>query len=77
MTLLRIGPVDRTLALSTLDAIDGIGSSHEGKEALLALAKAMPADPALIERYRASARRLSDYERAEAERALDRLVVVN
>lgn len=77
LTLLRGGPVDRTLALSMLDAIDGIGSSHEGKEALLALAKAMPADAALIERYRASARRLSDYERGEAERALDRLVVVN
>jgi len=32
----------------------------------------MPNDADLIERYRAVARRLPDYDRGEAERALDR-----
>ena len=39
---------------------------------LVALAKVMPDDADLIARYRGVARHLSDYERGEAERALDR-----
>ena len=41
-------------------------------EVLIALARVMPNDAALIARYRDVARRLSDYERGQAEKALDR-----
>lgn len=44
----------------------------ERREVLLALAKRMPRDAGLIERYRQVARQLSDFERGQAERALDR-----
>jgi hypothetical protein len=64
--------VDETLALAVLDSLGEVGSGHETAQVLRALAAAMPADPALIERYRAVARRLSDHERGQAERALDR-----
>jgi len=39
---------------------------------LVELAARMPKDAALIERYRAAARKLGSYERSEAEQALDR-----
>jgi hypothetical protein len=74
LTLVGSGPVDADLALGILDAIDGIGSDYESKEALVALAAKMPGDARVIERYRQSARRLSDYERGQAEKALDRFV---
>jgi hypothetical protein len=74
LTLVRSGPVDTDLALGILDAIDGIGSDYESKEALVALAAKMPGEPRVIERYRQSARRLGDYERGQAEKALDRFV---
>jgi hypothetical protein len=73
--LLRRGPVDAALALATLAAIGEIGSDYECKEALVALAAVMPRDAALVEQYRSVARRLGAYERGEAEKALDRLVV--
>ena len=57
---------------AVLDAAKSIGSDYECREVLVALAGKMPNDPALIARYRNQARRLSDYERATAERALDR-----
>ncbi|MCB1570897.1 MAG: hypothetical protein KDI72_07630, partial [Xanthomonadales bacterium] len=55
-----------------LASLGGVDSDHESSEVLVQLAQVMPNDPALIERYRAVARTLSDFERAEAERALDR-----
>ena len=67
--------VDVATARLVLDHVDGIGSGYEAGQVLQALAAVMPADPALIERYRASARRLSDHERGQAERALDRFAV--
>jgi beta-lactamase regulating signal transducer with metallopeptidase domain len=76
LALLRGATPDAGFALALLDAIDGIGSGHERSEALVELAARMPADAAVIERYRASARRLSTHERGKAEAALDRLVVV-
>lgn len=76
VALLRGGSVNADTALAALDAIQGIGSSYECKEALLALAAVMPVEPAVVERYRAVARRLSTYERGEAEQALDRHLVV-
>jgi len=59
-------------ARAVLDAAGSIGSDHECSELLVALAQVMPADADLISRYRAAARRLGDFERANAERALDR-----
>ena len=76
LTLVRTGPVDAALALDILEAIDGIGSDYEAKETLVALAGAMPGESQVIDRYRQSARRLSDYERGQAEKALDRFVAL-
>ena len=56
---------------AVLDALSGIGSDYDCREVLVALASVMPNDPDLIARYRTVARRLSDYERGQAERALD------
>lgn len=66
------GAVDAALAGEVLDSLAKIGSGYEVSQALRQLAAVMPADAALIERYRAVARRLSDHERGQAERALDR-----
>jgi hypothetical protein len=52
-----------------------MGSQFERRQALVALAAAMPADTDLIERYRAVARDLGKVERGEAERALDRFAL--
>ncbi len=57
---------------AVLDALSGIGSDYDCREVLVALAKVMPNDPDLIARYRTVARRLSDFDRGQAERALDR-----
>ena len=73
--LLEAGPVDAALAGDVLASLGGIGSDHEATQVLRELAAVMPEDPALIERYRAVARRLSDHERGQAERALDRFAV--
>lgn len=75
--LLGKGEVDAATAGAVLDALAGIGSDFEAGEVLKNLAEAMPADPALIERYRAAARRLGDYERGQAEKALDRFASVD
>lgn len=56
---------------AVLDALSGIGSDYDCREVLVALASVMPNDSDLIARYRTVARRLSDYERGQAERALD------
>ena len=37
-------------------------------------AQRMPADAALVKRYRQIARKFGDYERGQAEKALDRFV---
>ena len=71
-TLITAGPVDVALADAVLASLDAIGSGHEAAATLRTLAAAMPADAGLIERYRAVARRLSDHERGQAEKALDR-----
>ncbi|KFL36182.1 M56 family metallopeptidase [Arenimonas donghaensis] len=70
--LIDAGPVDAGLAGDVLDALADIGSGYEVSQVLRELAAVMPGDAALIERYRAVARRLSDHERGQAERALDR-----
>lgn len=60
-------------AHAVLDAASGIGSDFDCREVLVALARVMPNDAELIAHYREVARKLSDSERGEAERALDRL----
>jgi beta-lactamase regulating signal transducer with metallopeptidase domain len=59
-------------ARAVLDAVGRIGSNYEARVVLTALAARMPNDAALIERYRAAARRLGGHERGVAEQALDR-----
>lgn len=55
-----------------LDVVDGLGSDFDRGEVMQALAAKMPADAALIARFRASARNLDDHTRGQVERALDR-----
>jgi beta-lactamase regulating signal transducer with metallopeptidase domain len=74
-SLARGGRIDMATADGMLTVIAGIGSQFERREALVALAAAMPADAELIERYRAVARSLGNFERGEAERALDRFAL--
>ena len=74
-TLIGDGTVDAALARAVLDSLGEVGSGHETAQVLRTLAAVMPAEPALVERYRAVARRLSDHERGQAERALDRSAV--
>ncbi len=72
VSLAGAGKIDIATAEGMLKVIEGIGSNFESREALVALAAAMPSDTDLIERYRAAARKLGDFERGQAERALDR-----
>jgi hypothetical protein len=72
VALIRAPGFGKAGASAVLDAVSGIGSDYDCREVLVALARVMPNDPALIEKYRGVARHLSDYERGEAERALDR-----
>lgn len=57
---------------AVLDVADGLGSNFDRGLVMQALAAKMPADAALIARYRASARTLDDHTRGQVERALDR-----
>jgi len=72
IALIRAPGFGKAGSRAVLDALHSIGSDYECREVLVALATVMPNDADLISRYREVARRLSDYERGEAERALDR-----
>jgi beta-lactamase regulating signal transducer with metallopeptidase domain len=72
MALLRSGKIGVAGAGAVLDSAAQIGSSYECREVLVALARVMPDDEALHQRYRDVAKRLPDYDRTEAERALVR-----
>jgi hypothetical protein len=54
------------------DAMNGMGSDFEMRTVLQATAKSMPKDADLIGRYRQVARGMGDFERGQAEKALDR-----
>ncbi len=73
--LINAGPVDVAVANAVLDAAAAISSDFEAGEVLRDLAARMPADGALVERYRAAARGLGDFERGQAEKALDRFAI--
>ncbi|HVF33892.1 MAG TPA: hypothetical protein VND91_01055, partial [Candidatus Saccharimonadia bacterium] len=62
--------VDASTAI--LAAVAEMGSDFEQRTVLVALAERMPADVELIRRYREVARGLGDFERGQAEKALDR-----
>lgn len=74
--LLKSAEPDASGYHALLDAVDNIKSDYECSTVLQAIARKMPGDNALIEHYRRIARRLGDYERGQAEKALDRLAVL-
>ena len=59
--------------LAVLAALEGMNDPGELTPVLLALARHMPADAALVARYRQVARVLPAFERGQAEQALDAL----
>ena len=73
LSLVQMSGLKREGFDAVLDAANSIGSDFETRTVLQAVAEAMPADPALISHYRKVARRLSDHERGQAEKALDHL----
>jgi len=75
--LIEAGPVDVALANGVLTSVEEVGSDFEARLALQSLAERMPNDPALIERYRGVARGMGDFERGQAEKALDRFYAAN
>lgn len=60
--------------VEVLNAVSGMGSDFEIRTVLVAIARQMPADNDLINRYRKVARNLGDFERGQAEKALDHLI---
>jgi beta-lactamase regulating signal transducer with metallopeptidase domain len=72
MALIHARGFGKASAAAVLDSLAKVNSDFECREVLTALAAVMPNDPALISRYRDVARKLSNFERGEAERALDR-----
>lgn len=72
VALVRAMQPDSGNCRAVIDALAGVDSSYEASLVLTELAARMPKDAALIEAYRAAARRLGGHERSEAEQALDR-----
>ncbi len=72
VALIRSTTPDLARSQNILRSVRGMSSDFERSEVLKALASAMPNDVALIEDYRAVTRGMSDFERAQAEKALDR-----
>ncbi|MBP8297111.1 MAG: M56 family metallopeptidase [Burkholderiales bacterium] len=76
VTLVESATLEVADYAAAIEAADGIESDFDSREALVAIAAHMPADAALIERYRKAARGLDDFERGQAEKALDRLATL-
>lgn len=72
VALIRSTTPDIARSQNILRSVRGMSSDFERGEVLKVLASAMPGDMALIEDYRAVTRMLSDHDRGEAEKALDR-----
>ncbi len=70
--LIRGGTPSAERSRAILRSVRAMSSDFERGEVLDALAAAMPNDPMLIEDYRAVTRGMSEYERGQAEKALDR-----
>jgi hypothetical protein len=58
---------------AVFQSIDAIDSDFEKRAALETVAKKLPRDAELVARYRKSARSLGQFERAQAEKAIDSL----
>lgn len=65
--------LDKAGYAAVLQAMRGMDSDFEICAVLTAVAKKMPADRELAARYRRTARELGDFQRAQAEKALDHL----
>jgi beta-lactamase regulating signal transducer with metallopeptidase domain len=72
LALINAGTLGSSGADAVLAAAAQIQSSYECREVLIALARVMPKDANLIAHYREVAKRLPEYDRGEAESALNR-----
>jgi hypothetical protein len=72
LALINAGKLGTSGADAVLAAAAQIHSSYECREVLIALARVMPDDANLIAHYRDVAKRLPEYDRGEAESALNR-----
>ena len=73
--LLKQAKLDAAGFAALISAVRHIDSDYEAKNVLTQIARRMPADANLVSAYRKAARQLGDYERMEAEKALDRLAL--
>jgi hypothetical protein len=71
--LQRQQKISKDGALAVLAALQGMGSSFDTTQVLIALADHIPNDAELLAAYRARAHALADHERGQVEKALDRL----
>ena len=74
VNLVNTDRLQREGYVAVLGATESMGSNFDVKTVLEAVAAHMPADADLVSRYRKLARKLSDFERGQAEKALDHLV---
>ncbi len=73
--LLRQAKLDAAGYAAVIGVVRNFDSDHEAGNVLTQIARRMPADADLVAAYRKAARQLGDYERMEAEKALDRLAL--
>jgi len=73
MALLNRAKLDKAGYADMLNAVSGMRSDFEIRTVLIAVAQKMPADGELVASYRRTAKRLGDFERGQAEKALDHL----
>ncbi len=74
-SLVKQAKLDAAGYAALISAVRHIDSDYEAKNVLTQIARRMPADSTLVSAYRKAARQLGDYERMEAEKALDRLAL--
>lgn len=72
-SLVRRATLDKRGFELVLQGTRGMKSDHEIRSLLVAVARRMPADPGLLAAYRDVARNLSEHERGQAEKALERV----
>lgn len=65
--------LDKAGYAAVLQSVEGMRGDFEVKNVLSTVAKKIPADGELVSRYRKIARSLSDFERGQAEKAIDHL----
>jgi beta-lactamase regulating signal transducer with metallopeptidase domain len=73
IALVNTRQLDRNGYAAVLEATEGMDADFDTCNVLKAVAAVMPNDAELVHQYRRTARRLSEFERGQAERALDRL----